>query len=104
MPGVNFTAVRDAVSMSDVLRLLDFRLTSRCGDQWRGACPVHGSNSPRSRSFSVDVRRGRYHCFRCGAHGNALDLWAAVRRLPLPEAAIELCERLGVPIPWVTRW
>jgi DNA primase len=90
--------------MRDVLRLLDFEPASRCGDQWRGPCPLHGSRNGRSRSFSVHVREGRYQCFGCGSRGNALELWAAARQSPLAAATIELCERLGMPIPWVTRW
>ena len=61
--------------MQDVLQ---FEATFRRGDQWRGPCPVHGSRSPGSRSFSVNVRLGRYHGFRSGSHGNALELWAVV--------------------------
>ena len=78
MPGVNFRLIREQITMRDVLRLLQFEARVVRGDQWRGPCPVHGSN-PRSRSLSVNVRLGRYHCFVCGSHGNALELWSAVR-------------------------
>ncbi len=74
MPGVDFEVLRKRISMADVLRLLEFQPRSRRGDQLRGPCPVHGSSSPRSRSFSVNVRQGRYHCFGCGSQGNALEL------------------------------
>jgi DNA primase len=104
MPGVNFAVVREQVAMADVLRLLHFAPTSVRGDQRRGPCPVHGSRGPRSRSFSVNVRLGRYRCFRCGSRGNALELWAAARKLTLPAAAIELCELLGIDVPWIQRW
>jgi len=40
-----------------------------------------------------------WHCFKCGRHGNALDLWcAATGELPY-DAAVELCERLGLTLP-----
>jgi DNA primase len=104
MPGVNFAVVRERVTMADVLRLLHFAPPSMRGDQLRGPCPVHGSGGPRSRSFSVNVRLGRYRCFRCGSRGNAVELWAAVRQVPLPAAAIELCELLGIDVPWIKRW
>lgn len=103
MPGVDFAAVRATVSMSTVLQLLRFKPRRAWGDQWRGACLVHDSQDPRSRSFSVNLQLGRYQCFRCGSHGNALDLWAAVHRLPLHAAAVDLCLRAGVDIPWLTR-
>jgi DNA primase len=104
MPGVNFAAVREQVSMADVLRLLKFVPTSVRGDQLRGRCPVHESPRPRSPSFSVNVRLGRYHCFGCGSRGNALELWAAARSIPLHAAAIELCDALAIEVPWITRW
>ncbi|MBC8871755.1 MAG: hypothetical protein H8E44_20195 [Planctomycetes bacterium] len=104
MPGLDFQLVREQVAMRDVLQLLQFEAVFRRGDQWRGPCPVHGSRSPRSRSFSVDVRLGRYHCFSCGSRGNTLELWAAVNDKSVFAAAVELCELLRVEIPWVTRW
>ena len=104
MPGVDFDAVRQQVGLGDVLRLLRFEPTSVCGDAWRGPCPVHGSTSPRSRSFSANLRLGRYRCFRCGSRGNALELWAAVHRIGVYEAAVELCEALRIEIPWIIRW
>jgi len=104
MPGVDFPWLRQRITMPDVLQLLQFETTFRRGDQWRGPCPVHGSRSPGSRSFSVNVRLGRYRCFRCGSHGNALELWAAVHHLSVYAAAVDLCQQLGLEIPWVRRW
>ena len=104
MPGVDFRLVRERIEMRDVLRLLQFEATDSRGDQWRGPCPVHGSRHPRSRSFSVNVRLGRYHCFGCGSRGHALELWSAVHGVSLCAAAVELCQLLGVEIPWVTHW
>lgn len=37
------------------------------GDMW-ACCPFHGENSP---SFHADDRKGIYHCFGCGATGDA---------------------------------
>ena len=104
MPGVDFEVVRTRISMADVLRLLDFQPYSRRGDQLRGPCPVHGSSNPQSRSFSVNLRLGRYHCFGCGSRGNALELWSAVRGISVWASAIELCQSLGEEVPWIYRW
>ena len=104
MPGVDFRLVCEQIRMRDLLRLLEFEPTRVRGDQWRGPCPVHGSQRPRSCSFSVNVRLGRYHCFVCGSEGNALELWSAVRGVNLHASAVELCQLLGVEVPWVRRW
>lgn len=87
-----------------ILHLLRRDHTVQRGDQWRGPCPVHGSRNPRSRSFSVNVRLGRYQCFGCGSRGHALELWSAVHGSSVYAATVELCQLLGVEIPWVTRW
>lgn len=108
MPGVNFAKVREQVSMSDVLRLLDFEPTSVRGDQVRGRCPLHSTsvdgNGRRGHSFSANVRLGRYQCFGCGSRGHALELWSSVREVSLFAGAIELCELLGLEVPWIERW
>jgi hypothetical protein len=60
MPGVDFRLLRERIAVREVLELLQFEPIVRRGDQWRGPCPVHGSRNPRSRSFSLNVRMGRY--------------------------------------------
>src|SRR5262249_20779071 len=101
MPGVCYRQLRASLSMKDVLALLGWQPRTRCGDPLRGPCPLHGSTSPPSRCFAVHVGKGVYHCFRCGASGNALDLYAAATRQPLYAAALELCRRLGLAVPWL---
>ena len=101
MPGVSFRQVRAWVPMREVLELLGWQPRTRHGEQGRGPCPLHGSTSPRSRCFAVHLGRGVFHCFRCGAGGNALDLYAAATRQPLYPAAVELCRRLGHAVPWL---
>jgi DNA primase len=104
MPGVDFEVLRERIAMADVLRLLNFQPCHRQGDQLRGPCPVHRSSNPRSRSFSVNVRQGRYHCFGCGSRGNALELWSAVFGINVWASAIALCKSLDVEVPWIDRW
>ena len=65
---------------------------------------MHRSQSLRSRSFAAHLGRGVWHCIRCGAGGNVLDLWVAVTRQPLPPAVIDLYGRLGRELPWLPRY
>lgn len=104
MPGVDFAVVRSRVSMSQVLAFLGWVAQYRSGDDLRGPCPVHGSVSKRSRSFSANVVKNSFQCFRCGAKGNQLDLWADVKHMSLYQAALDLCDRAGVEVPWICRW
>lgn len=99
MPGIDYRALRRQLRLGQVLELLDFVPATRQGPQVRGPCPVHGSQTPRSRSFAAHLERQCWHCFRCGAGGNALDLWVALTRLPVYEAALDLCQRLRCDVP-----
>ena len=98
---IDFAELRRRVSMTDVLRLIEFAPTSRSGDQLRGPCPVHGSTREGSRIFSANLAKNTYRCFKadCDSKGNQLDLYVAVSHLPVYQAAIELCERLGIEVP-----
>ncbi len=104
MPGVDYTEVRRQITMLEVLQLVGFTANRIRGDRQRGPCPIHGSSREDSRIFSVNLELGRYQCFQCGSRGNALELWSAVQGVSVYRAAVELCERLGKPIPWKTRW
>ncbi len=101
MPRIDFQAVRAQVSLEAVLALLGFVATEAAGAQVRGACPIHGSQSRSSRSFSANLDKNTFRCFRCGSAGNQLDLWTAATKQPLYEAAIDLCKQLGIPVPWI---
>jgi DNA primase len=104
MPGIRFAAVRALIPLADVLGLVSFVPHEVCGDQVRGPCPVHRSASPHSRSFSANLKRNAYRCFKCGSSGNQLDLYAAIRGLTVFEAAVALCVELRQEVPWVERW
>ena len=104
MPGIIFQSVREQISMARVVELLQYEPTAKRGDSLRGLCPIHGSTSSGSRIFSVDLAGDRFHCFKCGARGNQLDLWATVHKLKLVDAAKDLCGKTGIDVPYVTRW
>jgi DNA primase len=103
MPLVDFRQARSEVPLAWVLGLLRWQPRERRGQQVRGGCPLHGSTGPRSRSFAAHLGRGVWHCFRCGASGNALDLWARATGQGLYPAVLDLYDRLGRPVPWLRR-
>ncbi len=99
MCGIDYSAIRTAVPLQMVLDLLGFVPICRRADQVRGPCPIHGSNSLQSRSFSANLARNAFRCFTCGAAGNQLDLWSITQSMSLFDAATDLCNRLLIPIP-----
>jgi DNA primase len=103
MPALDFREARSRLRLAEVLDLLGFEASNRHGDQVHGPCPVHRSRTPLSRSFAAHLGKNAWHCFRCGAGGNALDLWVAVTRQPLHAAVIDLYTQLGREVPWLRR-
>jgi DNA primase len=101
MPAIDYRQARAQLRLARVLELIGYQPRRRHGAQWRGRCPLHGSHSAASCVFSAHLGKNLFHCFRCGAGGNALDLWAALQCLPLHEAVVDLCRRLDEPVPWL---
>jgi hypothetical protein len=98
-PRVDFAFLRERISMEGVLRQLGLfaELRGR-GSQLRGCCPLHSPAGAKERTFSVHLGKHVFQCFQaeCGAHGNVLDLWAAVHGLPLYEAALHRAATFGL--------
>jgi transposase-like protein len=97
---IDFAAVRVAITIAAVLELLGAGpVQPSRGGQYRGPCPLHGSTAATSRCFSADLDRHIFHCFKCGRSGNVLDLWAQANRQNIYDAALDLCQRLAIPVP-----
>ena len=99
-PKVDFAFLRQQVTMQQVLGqlgLLD-RLRGR-GQQRRGPCPIHAPAGDRQPTFSAHLGKHVFQCFHadCRAQGNVLDLWAAVHKVPLYQAALHLAETFHLP-------
>lgn len=92
---IDFTELRQQVSLEQVLAHLGLlEGLSGSGPQRRGYCPLHSSDKHRHHSFSVNLEKNVFRCFdrECRQQGNTLDLWAALHKLPLREAALHLAE------------
>lgn len=61
---------------------------------YEGLCPFHSEKTPSFRIYP-----DHYHCFGCGAHGNAIDFLMEKQGLSFPEAVAALASRAGVVIP-----
>ena len=99
-PKVEFDYLREHVTMEQVLQHLGLFASLRGGGQQRrGPCPVHSQPAAPERTFSVHLGKNVFQCFHadCALKGNVLDLWAAIHRLPLYEAALHLAETFQLP-------
>ena len=87
---VDFKAIKDAVSMEQVLAHYGINWLRKNGDELRGKCPIH-PNAEGERSFHVNLAKNLFHCFSCDAKGSGvLELVAALEKVSIREAALKL--------------
>jgi len=68
----------------------------RAGREWKACCPFHNEKTP---SFTINDEKGFYHCFGCGAHGDAIRFLTDARGLPFMDAVKELAGKAGMEVP-----
>jgi len=68
----------------------------KAGREYKACCPFHQEKTP---SFTVNDDKGFYHCFGCGAHGDAIRFLTDARGLPFMEAVKELAAKAGMEVP-----
>lgn len=65
------------------------------GSAYKGICPFHDEKSP---SFMIQKGESHYHCFGCGAHGDAIAFLMSYMKMSFVEAVETLAERFQVPM------
>ncbi|MEO7655189.1 MAG: DNA primase, partial [Sphingomicrobium sp.] len=63
---------------------------------FKACCPFHQEKTP---SFTVNDDKHFYHCFGCGAHGDAIRFLTDARGLQLMDAVKELAAKAGMEVP-----
>jgi DNA primase len=71
----------------------------RRGREYGGLCPFHNEKTP---SFYVVEDKGFFHCFGCGAHGDAIGFVMRAENLDFIEAVERLAGEAGVAVPQQT--
>ncbi|MGB7654009.1 MAG: DNA primase [Novosphingobium sp.] len=86
--------LRARITLSSVISRTT-RLT-KAGHEFKACCPFHNEKSP---SFTVNDAKGFYHCFGCGAHGDAIRWMTDQRGLSFMDAVNELASEAGMEVP-----
>ncbi len=68
----------------------------KAGREYKACCPFHNEKTP---SFTINDEKGFYHCFGCGAHGDAIRWMTDNRGLPFIDAVKELADAAGMEVP-----
>lgn len=89
--------IDDMIARTDIVEIVDNRVKlKKAGKNYQACCPFHNEKSP---SFTVSQDKQFYHCFGCGAHGNAVSFLMEFDRLEFPEAIEELARYHGIDVP-----
>lgn len=93
--------IREVAAAADILRVVESRVQLKsAGKYFKGLCPFHNEKNP---SFTVSFERGTYHCFGCGAHGDAISFTMQTQHYTFIEAVQSLAQRFGVHLPKMQR-
>jgi DNA primase len=67
---------------------------AKSGRNWKACCPFHGEKTP-----SFYVYDDHFHCFGCGAHGDAITFVMRAEGASFPEAVERLAAEAGMQVP-----
>ncbi|MEZ5692200.1 MAG: DNA primase [Rickettsiales bacterium] len=65
------------------------------GREYQGLCPFHNEKTP---SFTINDDKRFFHCFGCGAHGDAIEFVRRFERVSYGEAVKNLAREAGIEI------
>jgi DNA primase len=68
----------------------------KAGREFKACCPFHNEKTP---SFTINDDKGFYHCFGCGAHGDAIRWMTEHQGLPFMDAVKELAAMASMDMP-----
>jgi DNA primase len=98
VPRIKDASVEAVKQAADIVALVEARTRLRkVGGRYTGLCPFHDEKTP---SFSVSPDRGTYHCFGCGAGGDAISFVEETEGVDFVGAIEWLGERFHVPLEY----
>lgn len=89
--------IDDLLARVDIVELIDKHVPlKKTGANFVARCPFHSEKTP---SFSVNRNKQFFHCFGCGASGNAIGFLMDFNHLDFVEAVEDLATFAGLEIP-----
>lgn len=89
--------IHELLNRVDIVDTIDrFVPLKKAGVNFVACCPFHSEKTP---SFTVSQAKQFYHCFGCGAHGNAINFLIEYSGLSFVEAVNDLAAYAGVQVP-----
>ena len=89
--------IDDLLVRVDIVDLIDSHVPlKKTGNNFVARCPFHVEKTP---SFSVNRKKQFFHCFGCGASGNAISFLMDFSHLDFVEAVEDLAGFVGIEVP-----
>lgn len=89
--------IDDLLHRTDLVELIDsFVPLKKRGNSYLACCPFHQEKSP---SFNVVAKKQFYHCFGCGASGNAISFVMNYLNQSFTDAIETLAAKQGLSVP-----
>src|SRR4051812_21707687 len=89
--------IQSLLGRVDIVDVVDrYVKLKKAGANFQACCPFHNEKTP---SFTVSPAKQFYHCFGCGAHGNAVGFLMEYSGFAYPEAIRALAETVGMEVP-----
>ena len=88
--------IRDLLHRVDIVAVVERHMPlKKAGANYVARCPFHNEKTP---SFTVSPGKQFYHCFGCGAHGNAIDFVIEQTGMGFAEAVRDLAASVGMKV------
>jgi len=89
--------IHDLLNRVNIVDAIDRHVSlKKAGANYIACCPFHSEKTP---SFTVSPVKQFYHCFGCGAHGNAISFLMEYGGYSFVEAVEQLASFVGMPMP-----
>ena len=93
--------IDQVLSSTDIVDVIKEKVNlTKNGTNFKGLCPFHSEKTP---SFNVSSSKQFYHCFGCGAHGDAIKFIQEHDNLTFIEALTKLAQAAGLELPEKTK-
>ena len=101
MANIDRAFIDQVLSSTDIVDLIKEKVNlSKNGSNFKGLCPFHNEKTP---SFNVSSSKQFYHCFGCGAHGDAIKFLQEYDNLTFIEALTKLAQAANLELPEKTK-
>jgi len=101
MANIDRAFIDQVLSSTDIVDLIKEKVNlTKNGNNHKGLCPFHNEKTP---SFNVSATKQFYHCFGCGASGDAIKFLMEHDHLTFIESLSKLAQYANLELPENTK-